>query len=407
MTDLQKKKTGKFLLIAQIPVYLFCTFIFSQIRTAFSGPGETAKPTTEQQLGVNTTIPKPVLSKRMDKLDLIKKAREDSIKLLKADKSGFGIFNKQLPQGNDDELVLENGDRGSKVRHLQEKLDRFNKELDQKSPPNENPRTFYGNEYSYRDFKAQAKQDEMELQKMERTTGGLDVGDTISVDPQLEEVNNTMDKMVRMMEMADALERGEPVTVGGSEKDGIKREYLRVQKPADGFSDNDSEVFYDMQTSRDTTSLDNTFKASFFNKQTLINGSTVKIKLDEDLMINGMTIPANTFIYARAALAGDRLGLSIESIRYGDYLFPVQLNAYDYDGMRGIHIPGSLERELAKKEAGNSIQSLDFNTFSMEESLKDKAISNGSNFLKDVFSRKVRIVKVTVKPHHKLLLKND
>ncbi|KKL86136.1 hypothetical protein LCGC14_1947770, partial [marine sediment metagenome] len=395
MTDQQKKRTGKFLLIAQLPVYLFCVFIFSQVRTAFDDTAEAdnLNPTLEE--GVNTEIPKPVLSKSMDKLDLIKKARKDSVDLSKSNKSGFGIFNKS-PSGADTEgLTLENGDRGTKVTNLQNKLDRFNEELDRKSQAPPKSRVMYGNEYSYQDFKAQSQRKELELQKMEQMSNGINDDGPDSVNQDLLEVNNTMDKMIKMMEMADALERGEPIKTESTDTPGTDKEFIEVQKPSDGFNDNNSEVFHDLNSSRKTASLDNTFKASFFNKQTLINGSTVKIKLDEDLLINGIIIPANTFIYARASLAGDRLGLAIESIRFGDYLFPVQLNAYDYDGLKGIHIPGSIEREMAKQDAGSSIRSLDFNTVSLDESIQDKAISNGTNFLKDMFSRKVRAVKVT------------
>lgn len=406
MTDLQKKRTGKFLLIAQIPVYLFCVFIFSQVRTAFNDTASADNLSPKQEEGVNTAIPRPVLVKTMDKLDLIKKARKDSIELSKSDKSGFGIFNKLPSDKNSTALELKEGDPRTKVANLQNKLDRFNEQLDRESQSPKEARIMYGNEYSYQDFKAQSNQRELELQKMEQMDD-INGDDPGSVNQDLLEVNNTMEKMVKMMEMADALERGEPIKTGPSEENGAERAFIEVQKPVDGFNDKNSEVFFDMQSSRETASLDNTFKASFFNKQTLINGSTVKIKLDEDLLIDGILIPTNTFIYARATLSGDRLGLSIESIRYGDYLFAVKLNAYDYDGLRGIHIPGSLERELAKKDAGNSIRSLDFNTLSLDESIQDKAISNGTNFLKDMFSRKVRAVKVTVKPQHKLLLKND
>ena len=52
-----------------------------------------------------------------------------------------------------------------------------------------------------------------------------------------------------------------------------------------------SGLYRELEDYTDYTSMDNTFKASFFTEQTLMSGSTVKIKLDEDLFVNEMTIP--------------------------------------------------------------------------------------------------------------------
>lgn len=402
MSDLTRKRTGKFLMYAQVPIIIFSVFIFSQVRTTFGAtPEDQNKIRNKSAGGFNMDLPEPVIGNALDKLSLIERAREDSIKKAKDSKSDFGIFNKS----SEEIVALDNADRNRarSVEELQAKLDQVNAELDNRNTA-PTPSTSYGNSYSYEDFKAQQK--EKELQKMEGMVAHMEQTGLEGANEELDDVNQTMDKMVKVMEMARAMEEGRSLESELSNQPGEKRNVLEVKKVKDGFSDSNSNQFNELEDYTDYTSMDNTFKASFFTEQTLMSGSTVKIKLDEDLFVNEMTIPKNTFLYGKVGLSGDRLRLTITSIKYKEYLFPVSLVAYDYDGMEGIHVPGSIERDLAKKETSTSIRSMDFTTMSFDQTVEDKAIESGSNFVKDLFSRKVRLVKVKVKPHHKILLKN-
>lgn len=403
MNKQQKRRTGKFLLYAQIPILAITVFIFSQVQTAFAS-GDESQSSKEVVSGFNIDIPEPSANNKMDKLSLIRKNRKDSIARAKQMKKDFGVF------GENEEPDIEaprrefNKSPNDKVAQMQAKLERIQGELEKQQ--NNAKRTSYGNEYSKADYKNQSGISDRELRQIDQLAGELNESDIEGASQQeLQDVNHTMDKLVKVMEMARAMENGEPLESEKEKrnKENKAKEIFEIKK----FNDNNSEEFFGFSDEDSTAHLDNTFKASFFNKQTLIAGSTVKIKLDESVRINDIEIAKNSFLYGKVGLSGDRLRININSVRVGDYLFPVSLTAYDYDGLEGIHVPGSIQRELAKKEASSSIRGMNFSTFSMDQGIEDKAVESGSNFLKDVFSRKVRIVKVTVRPYHKILLKNQ
>jgi len=117
-----------------------------------------------------------------------------------------------------------------------------------------------------------------------------------------------------------------------------------------------SNSFYSLD---DTASLDetqNSIQAVIHETQTIVDGSTVKLRLVNDVYINGVLIPANNFVFGIAALSGERLGITIHSIRYNNSLFPVELSVFDLDGMSGLYIPGAITRNVAKQSAERGLQ---------------------------------------------------
>ena len=84
MSDLTRKRTGKFLMYAQVPIIIFSVFIFSQVRTTFGAtPEDQNKISNKSAGGFNMDLPEPVIGNALDKLSLIERAREDSIKKTK------------------------------------------------------------------------------------------------------------------------------------------------------------------------------------------------------------------------------------------------------------------------------------------------------------------------------------
>lgn len=390
----KRRRTGKFLLLAQIPILLFSTFVFSQVKSTFSDEDQTKfKEQVEKKRGIDTSIPKPILSNESNKLTLMQKAQQDSLKKQKELEKTYGIFsteeNEQIPG-------LEKADQ------MEQKLNDLVSHLEkQQTAQNSNRRIEKTSPYSYNDYKRQKDMDD--LKSMINT---IENDQPNKEDAELKDVSNTMDKMIQMMEMANALDKGKSIedldkSMDGSKK--LKDNSLEVKKTPSNLENTGG--FFELNESS-TNVTDNTFKASFFTEQTLLSGSTVKIKLDEDLLVNDMIIPKNTFVFGKVNLAGDRINITIRSIRYKDYLFPVTLVAYDYDGNLGIFAQGSIERSKIKKASSEAIRSADMNSYSLDRSIEDRAIESTSNFLKDIFSSKVRALKVTVKSHHKILLKN-
>jgi conjugative transposon TraM protein len=138
--------------------------------------------------------------------------------------------------------------------------------------------------------------------------------------------------------------------------------------------------------------------------QTLTNGATVKLRLLSDIFIAGILIPKGNFVFGTAALEEDRLKIMISGIRYKDNLLPVSLSVYDLDGLPGVHIPGSISRDVAKGSAEQSLQTIGM--MSLDPSLKAQATAAGIQAAKGLLSRKVKLVRVTLKAGYQVLLKD-
>ncbi|NEW82790.1 MAG: conjugative transposon protein TraM [Mariniphaga sp.] len=163
--------------------------------------------------------------------------------------------------------------------------------------------------------------------------------------------------------------------------------------------------FYSLDESIPDDEAQNAIQAVIHETQTLVAGSTVKLRLVNDVYINGILIPKDNFLFGEATLNGERLGIKISSIHYRNSLFPVQLSVYDMDGMNGIYIPGAITRDVAKQSADRTIQSIGMTT--LDPSLGAQAASAGIEAARDMISKKVKLIKVTVKAGYQVLLRDE
>lgn len=137
--------------------------------------------------------------------------------------------------------------------------------------------------------------------------------------------------------------------------------------------------------------------------QTIVAGAVVKLRLLNDIAVNGNFLPANTLIYGIGKLNGERLEIAITSIAYNSSLYNVNMEVYDLDGLPGIYIPGTISRTVAKRSANTSVQSMSFTT--LDPTIEAQAATAGINAAKELFSKKVKLVRVTLKAGYKVLLK--
>lgn len=178
------------------------------------------------------------------------------------------------------------------------------------------------------------------------------------------------------------------------------------------FNDDSSKNYFNPQN--DFYSLDNALalndnpnaiEAVIHETQTLADGSTVKLRLVNDVYINGILIPKENFVFGTATLNGERLNININSIRYKNSLFPVELSVFDMDGMDGIYIPGTIRSDVAKQSSDRAIQDIGFN--SLNPSLGVQAASAGMEAAKTLFNKKVKLIKVKVKAGYRVLLHDE
>jgi len=148
----------------------------------------------------------------------------------------------------------------------------------------------------------------------------------------------------------------------------------------------------------------NAIRAAVEQTQTVVTGGELKIRLLDEIFIAGILIPKGQLVSGTVTLSGERLIVEIPSIRYLNNIFPVALSAYNLDGLEGIYIPGTISRDAAKQGADNAVQELQMMT--LDPSLTAQAASAGIEAAKGLFSRKVKLIKVTVKAGYQILLKD-
>lgn len=148
----------------------------------------------------------------------------------------------------------------------------------------------------------------------------------------------------------------------------------------------------------------NAIPAVIAQTQTVVSGSTVKLRLTQDVYIAGVLIPKESFVYGIANLNNERLVIRIESVRHENNLFPVKLSVYDLDGIAGIHIPGAIARDVAKQSLSQDIQGISIG--SLDPSLGAQAASAGIQTAKTLMGKKARLLQVTVKAGYQVLLRD-
>lgn len=140
---------------------------------------------------------------------------------------------------------------------------------------------------------------------------------------------------------------------------------------------------------------------------TLKEGDNVALRLLETAQVQGLRIPRQSRLIARAKIEGNRLHLLVKSIEVEGRIIAVKLSAYDTDGQEGVFIPGS-EDINALKEVGANIGGSMGTSFTFASSAKDQIISEAARGVmqgaSQLLQKKLRTVKVTLKGGYRLFL---
>jgi conjugative transposon TraM protein len=254
----------------------------------------------------------------------------------------------------------------------------------------------------------------LEMNRLEKLMQTIKSADTATSDPQLEKLSGMLDKIIKIQHPGQELP-GEkaPVTMQAptvlpvtAPTAAAAVSDLVTHPPVDedtGYQETDG--FYSIDEPDEANSANqNTIAAVIPEDQTLVAGATITLRLTQDAVINGITIPRENPVYGVVSINGDRMGVTISSIRFRLGIYPVSLQVYDMDGLPGIHIPGAITRDVAKESADQGISSMGLNA--LDPSLAGQAATAGIEAAKTLISRKIRLVRVSVKAGYQVLLKN-
>lgn len=148
-------------------------------------------------------------------------------------------------------------------------------------------------------------------------------------------------------------------------------------------------------------------RACVAQTQVVRAGGVVRLRLLEEVSIDGVRLPRNTPLYGQASIEGMRLRIVVHSLEYEGRIFAVEASAYDLDGLPGLNIPDSRERR-AVKEALASIGQDVGTSINVTKSAGQQVLSDLTRGTMRATTRyaaeKLKEVKVTLKADHRLYL---
>ncbi len=238
-------------------------------------------------------------------------------------------------------------------------------------------------------------------------------------DPEMRQLNGMLEKILDIQHQGRVIEnikktseekKGQVFAVIAKDKNDFisllkNSSSKKTEKDTIGHLNIPPNSFYSLNNSTAPNETQNAIEAVIHETQILVNGSTVKLRLLNDVYIDGILIPKDNFLFGTAFLNGERLNIKIASIRFQNSLFPVDLSVYDIDGMDGICIPGAITRDVAKQSADRAVQGIGI--ASVDPSLGAQAASAGIEAARTLISKQVKLTKVTVKAGYRILLKDQ
>lgn len=411
-------KKRKFFLVLPVLVLPFITLAFWAM-----GGGSATKDVPVPQQGLNKELPDAQLSKEpVDKMSLYNQAAKDS--LARKQQQGFSPFDQQDTTGLSQDFLPGNdpyatggyssgqgGLKGysdpneMKVRDRLASLERALRE-----PVPQTSSAFSGGYNGPSGMGSDLDRLEQMMQSMT---------DNSSKDPEMQQLSTMLEQILDIQNPGRAQanlkelsqkNKGRVYAVNTAveqrEAGIIKRQELKKALPEDTtISGVVRNAFYNLQGTAIADQQQTAIPAVVHETQTLVSGSTVKLRLTEDIYINGMLVPAGNFVFGSCTVSGERLKIDIGGIRYGKSLFPVNLNVYDLDALQGIHIPGAITRDAAKEGSDRAIQSVQL--MNLDPSIAGQAAGVGVEAAKGLFGKKAKLIRVTVKAGYPVLLMDE
>jgi hypothetical protein len=266
-------------------------------------------------------------------------------------------------------------------RKISEKLAQLRAIVSNRSPHNDSPINLINNAGSDRI---------QELMSRLKTSG-------TNRDPDLDHIETLLDKVIQVQHgphseiLKDSLPHKEVFSVSGAAaKEAEKGFFGPSEDPADSLP------------------AQNTIQANIEGTQSLVSGATVKMRLMQNLFVHGVLIPKDDFVYGNCAVSGERLKIAVNSLRCGVNIYPVSLEVFDMDGLAGIYIPGSIDRDVSKQSADAGVSSMGITDIDPTQgnSFGFQAANAGIQMAKTLTSRKLRLVRVNVPSGYQVLLRD-
>ena len=407
----------RFLMVLPMLIIPFITIMFAAL-----GGGKGSSSTTGQingAHGLNPELPNAHFKRgeEKDKMAFYEEAGKDSAKIIDAikkdpyyKKDSTALKNPMLNNHNGLESIFENSaskysqgpfsklktsvnaneDSDANTKKVMDKIAQLKAAL--KNKPESVPTGYPTNN----DNAANP-----DIEKLQRLMNSMKQNNNNPSDPELNQINGMLDKIMNIQhpeKLQDSMrkisERNKPQSFSVSTNADVQPD-SSVQNGFYGLSEENI----------NDEKKPNAIEAVIEEDQTLVSGAVVKLRLLQDIYVHGMRIAKDQLVYGISSLSNERLKIAINSVRSNDNIVLVSLEAYDMDGLAGIYVPGSIDRDVSKQSADEAISTIGLTTF--DPSIGAQAASAGIQAAKTLMSKKIKLVRVSVKAGYKVLLKDN
>ena len=182
----------------------------------------------------------------------------------------------------------------------------------------------------------------------------------------------------------DVLAEGEIAGQAGNDDDDKPR--LEVLSRNDIATGNDGIITsldddFDDPSVRYSSSAKVPFRCMFVRDQKVVDGQRVTVRLLEDYSVDGVFVPANTHLAAMCKVS-DRLELSVRSVEINGRILPLQLVAYDTDGMAGIYCPETSASRNSRRASSDAISAANSTFGGLVGDLANTVLRTGATIAK-------------------------
>ncbi len=353
---MEKKEMNKRKLLLFLPLLLL-PFLALAFYALGGGKGNAENGNPQASIGINTTLPGAQLQhqKPEDKMALYNKATRDSARTkANTSKNAFAALGWDTTSLNKNKLQATNNAQANEAK-ITQRLAEINRQISKPEPVNH-----YQNTYT---ATGPTSPDMDKLEKLLKQKSQAN-----APDPEMQQLNTMLDKI------------------------------MQIQNPG---------LAKEKQTTKPLV-RDSAFKAipaMIDGSQKVINGGVVKLRLQDTLKLNGMTIPKGQSLSGSCMVTNQRLLLNIKNIRLGTSIIPVNLTVFSLDGMQGINAPEAELGESAGNGANGALENMEF--LSMDQSFSTQAATAGISAAKGLLGKKVKKIKVKLKGGVTVLLRNN
>jgi conjugative transposon TraM protein len=419
MNNVSAKSNRKKLIIALPLFFLPLGIIIYLVSTLFGGKGnDHAKPTSVNAFNSKLPSAKIELTEK-NKLQLYLEAERDSVKRNEQiandpnirklydpgaiDQNAFSP-SPPVPGGSQSVQTAPSFKTDQNERKVDDRLKKLYSILNQQSPAGTAPESAQSGGIP--------GASENTTQRLESILSNIPKPDT-SINDQLRQANQLLDKYY-------AIQHPEKKTKSYSIADSPAEKVYTVL-PADQLQDlpnstlSNSSVdpsmagnsFFPISQEEDSSSkysIPQSIQAVVHETQVVESGSTVTLRLLQDVIIAGNKIPHGSFIYGDCNIGNQRVEISLTTVIWNNQVLPISLKVYDgTDGLAGIRIQGQGSVDVAKNGMTQGMQSIGMT--SLDQSVAAQATAASIETAKTLLSRKVKTVKITLKAGHHVLLR--